>query len=121
KSRKYMRSFTVLVVATFCLAAEVAMAPVVSEKVCPLERVKVQAKDGHETTMILRKPPGRGPFPAIVYLHGGRSTMPVESLEREMRGDNLERFLAAGWVVANPTFRDRHKDPQTRDALEDCK
>ena len=56
------------------------MQPVLSEADCPLEVISPTALDGHRGLGVLRKPPGRGPFPAIIYLHGGITTVPIASL-----------------------------------------
>ena len=50
--------------------------PAVSEDVSPLESVAPVAHDGHRGQAVLRKPPGDGPFPAIVLIHGGLTTQP---------------------------------------------
>src|SRR5262249_29484295 len=40
--------------------------------------------------------------------------------DQVLNGQTYCRFLAAGYVVVNPTFRPRDKDPLTTDALVDC-
>lgn len=94
--------------------------PVVSEEACPLRQVTVKARDGYTTVAVLRKPPGKGPFPAVVYLHGTLEHWPPERLERALRGQTLSRFLASGYVTVAPAFRGRDQNPQTREALWDC-
>ena len=93
--------------------------PVISEEVAPLEAIAPVAKDGHKGEAFLRKPPGKGPFPAVVIVHGGSTTFPTAALKKFARGTWPSRFLAAGYVVVVPTFRSRVEDPQTRDSLED--
>ena len=93
--------------------------PVISEEVAPLEAIAPVAKDGHKGEAFLRKPPGKGPFPAVVIVHGGSTTFPTAALKKFARGTWPSRFLAAGYVVAVPTFRSRDADPQTRDSLDD--
>jgi hypothetical protein len=67
---------------------------------CPLEVITPTASDGHRGLGVLRKPPGRGFFPAIIYLHGGITTMPIASLRSTAKdGANPSRFLAAGYVI----------------------
>ena len=92
--------------------------PVISEEVAPLEAIAPVAKDGHKGEAFLRKPPGKGPFPAVVIVHGG-STFPTAELKKFALGTWTSRFLAAGYVVAVPTFRSGGADPQSRDPLED--
>ncbi len=93
--------------------------PVVSENTSPLEPIAPVAKDGHRGTGLLRRPPGTGPFPALVWIHGGLSTRPEAELRDYARSSNPSRFLAAGYVVAVITYRSRDEDPQTGVSLED--
>src|SRR5215510_4481643 len=48
-----------------------ASRPVVSESACPLEVIAPVASDGYKGQAVLRKPPGRGLFPAFITIHGG--------------------------------------------------
>jgi len=96
-----------------------ATRPAISEEVVPLEAIAPVAKDGHKGEAFLRKPPGKGPFPAVVIVHGGSTTFPTDALKKFALGTWPSRFLAAGYVVVVPTFRSRVEDPQTRDSLED--
>ena len=95
--------------------------PVVSEEACPLESIRPVARDGFRGQAVLRRPPGAGPFPVMVWIHGGLTTLPPAALEDIARnGPNPSRFLAAGYLVVVPTYRSRDEDPQTRVSLEDC-
>ena len=60
--------------------------PVLSETDCPLEVITPTAHDGHRGLGVMRKPPGRGPFPAIIYLHGGITTVPLATLRANREG-----------------------------------
>jgi dipeptidyl aminopeptidase/acylaminoacyl peptidase len=93
--------------------------PVVSENTSPLELIAPVAKDSHRGTGVLRKPPGAGPFPALVWIHGGLATRPEAELRDYARSSNPSRFLAAGYVVAVITYRSRDEDPQSSVSLED--
>jgi dipeptidyl aminopeptidase/acylaminoacyl peptidase len=94
--------------------------PVVSEDTSPLEPIAPVAQDGHHGLGFLRKPPGAGPFPALVWIHGGLVTRPPESLkEYALSTPNSSRFLAAGYVVAVVTYRSRDEDPQSTVSLKD--
>ena len=94
--------------------------PVVSEKACPLETIAPVAADGHRGLAVLRKPPGAGPFPVIVWFHGGITTVPLARLEATARDlATGSRFLAAGYVFVAPTYRSRDVDLQTTDSVED--
>jgi len=95
--------------------------PQVSETACPVKVVSIPGKAANDVTAIVRQPPGNGPFPAIVLLHGGLSPYPLQTLKQEsLTRPNYVRFLAAGFVIVVPTFRSREENPQTRDALDDC-
>jgi dipeptidyl aminopeptidase/acylaminoacyl peptidase len=95
--------------------------PQVSEAACPLKIASIPGQAGNELSAVVRQPPGDGPFPAIVLLHGGLSPYRLETLKQEsLTRPNYTRFLAAGFVIAVPTFRSREENPQTRDALDDC-
>ena len=52
-------------------AADTVTRPLVSEEVAPLESIAPTASDGSRGEGYLRKPPGPGPFPAVVLIHGG--------------------------------------------------
>ncbi len=93
----------------------------VPEEVSPLQVITVKSRDDEEVTAVLRKPPGDGPFPAVVFLHGGLRKLPLERLRgAAMTSHTSTRYLAAGYVTVRPTFRDRREDPQTPKALWDC-
>src|SRR5207244_2659685 len=57
--------------------------PEVSEKVCPGSVISIASKAGNQVTAVVRQPPGSGPFPAIILLHGGLSTYPTQKLKSE--------------------------------------
>src|SRR5262249_8867288 len=92
----------------------------VSEETSPLISIEVPAAEGHKVLGVLRKPPGPGPFPALVHLHGGLDMKSLAELQSWSRDASAARFLAAGYLVVTPTFRSRAEDPQTRNALVDC-
>src|SRR5262245_28225864 len=97
-----------------------ASRPVVSESACPLEVITPVASDGYKGQAVLRKPPGRGPFPAFITIHGGITTVPLTRLQSIARDlANPSRFLAAGYVVVAPTYRSRDVDLQSPVSLED--
>jgi len=95
--------------------------PQISETACPVKVLSIPGRSGNEVTAVVRQPPGRGPFPAIILLHGGLSPYPLQALKQESQmRPNYTRFLAAGFLIVVPTFRSREENPQTRDALDDC-
>ena len=93
--------------------------PVVSEATAPLEAIAPVARDGHRGQAFLRKPPGPGPFPAVVVIHGGLVTLPTERVRDLALGVQPSRLLAAGYVVAVITYRSRDHDPQSTVSRED--
>jgi acetyl esterase/lipase len=94
--------------------------PEVSESACPVQVIEVPTQEGRHTTAAVRKPPGKGPFPAAIYLHGTLQPRETKTLVHSLRDQTGSRFLAAGYVTVAATFRSRSNDPLTRDALEDC-
>src|SRR5688500_1939763 len=75
---------------------------------------------GRTTPAVVRRPRGEGPFPTLIYLHGGLEERPAEWLREHALGETPSRFVEAGYVLVVPTFRSRRQDPLTNDALEDC-
>ena len=118
------RHFLALATGSLARAQAPAQAPVtrpeVSEQTCPLEPIQPVAQDGYKGRAFLRKPPGNGRMPAIVWIHGGLRNFPEEGLRRWALGTNVSRFLAAGYAVCATTYRSRDHDPQTRDSVNDC-
>src|SRR5262245_56079101 len=80
--------FTIIWAGTIA-AAEPAMRavqatyPQVSETTCPVKIISIPGKTGNVVTAVIRQPPGSGPFPAMVLLHGGLRPYPVETLKEE--------------------------------------
>jgi hypothetical protein len=77
--------------------------PVVSEKACPLETIAPVAADGHSGLAVLRKPPGAGPFPVVVWFHGGIATVPLTRLEATA----ISPPALASWQPARSSSRQR--------------
>lgn len=82
---------------------------VVPESESPVEQVYIKAKDGLYIAAAVRKPKGKGPFPALVYFHGAPGGRGVEKLVTWSRGDTggplWERFLQEGFVVVVADYR----------------
>ena len=96
--------------------------PVIPESVSPLEGIRPLAGDGHRGEGFLRKPPGEGPFPAAILIHGGLGRRPTEQLREYTLSTHPSRFLAAGYVTVVITYRSRDVDPtaQTPLPVSDC-
>jgi acetyl esterase/lipase len=114
------RRFLTGTVCGLARAQDGVMRPVVSEEACPLTRIEPLATDGYRGLAFVRKPPGSGPFPVILWIHGGLETSPEHWLREVPKAPNPSRFLAAGYVVVAPTYRSRDTDPQSKVSLEDC-
>jgi endo-1,4-beta-xylanase len=57
----------------------------------------------------LRKPKGKGPFPVVVLLHGGKASLPATyALGRTTRHPTAD-FLAAGWAIYSIDYRPHKK------------
>lgn len=82
---------------------------VVSERESPVLQTYVRSADGAYVAAAIRKPPGDGPFPAIVIFHGAPGGRGMEQLVGWSRGDHggpvWERFLQEGFVVAVADYR----------------
>jgi len=96
--------------------------PVISQSVSPLHAISPIARDGHRGEGFLRKPPGEGPFPAAILIHGGLTTRPTEELREYALSTHPSRFLEAGYVTVVITYRSRDVDPtaQTPLPVSDC-
>ena len=70
--------------------------PVISEEVSPVEVLSVEVLGGPAALFVVRRPPGPGPFPAVVIPY----LFPLSRL-KTMALDNatMNRFLAAGYVT----------------------
>src|SRR5215831_11434976 len=100
--------------------SEAVTRPEISEASCPLVAIAPVARDGYHGVGFLRKPPGAGRFPAILFIHGGMVTRPAETLKDHLlNGANPSRFLAAGYVAVSITYRSRDDDPQSVVSRED--
>ncbi|MDQ3622023.1 MAG: dienelactone hydrolase family protein [Verrucomicrobiota bacterium] len=94
--------------------------PEISAQSCPVEVIEASTRDKQTASAVVRKPPGKGPFPAIVFLHGGLNQRNVDRVKREAPNQPTNsRFLAAGYVTAEAVFRTRSEDPQSKGPLMD--
>jgi dienelactone hydrolase len=82
---------------------------VISEDDAPVQQTYIKAKDGIYIAAAIRKPKGKGPFPAIIIFHGAPGGRGMEQLVGWSRGDHggpvWERFLQEGFVVAVADYR----------------
>jgi acetyl esterase/lipase len=96
--------------------------PSIPERVSPIEDITIRARDGHEVIGVARRPPGPGPFPAVIAIHGTMPTLSRDGLrEVALTNPSFARLLAAGYVTVIPTYRtDWGDDPQSPEALWDA-
>jgi dipeptidyl aminopeptidase/acylaminoacyl peptidase len=74
--------------------------------VAPLEEVQLKSADGVDLRFFWRRPRGDGPFPTILFLHGGGKHAAPERLQRGLRRGAVQtRFLAKGFAVVECTRR----------------
>lgn len=89
------------------------MRPVISEEIAPTILMEPISPDGYRGQGFLRKPPGDGPFPAVVLIRGGLVEMLTEVVRRNTLRATASRFLEAGYVVAYIEYRDRSLAPES--------
>jgi dipeptidyl aminopeptidase/acylaminoacyl peptidase len=94
----------------------------VGEADSPVQQVYIKAKDGLYIAAALRKPKGKGPFPAIVIFHGAPGGRGMEQLAGWSRGDHggpvWERFLKEGFVVIVADYRGGDWDAMNKPSSE---
>ena len=98
--------------------------PEVSERACPVEIIEAPTSDKQKAMAVIRKPPGKGPFPAVVFLEGGMGRKNLARgvdgrKEVSLHGQQYSRFLAAGYVTVSPMRRGSKRDPQSPDSVTD--
>lgn len=102
------------------LANDPQTRPEISQDASPLQVIAPTARDNHRGVALLRRPPGTGPFPAVIIIHPGMTTFSQAALtEYMLRAAPPSRFLASGYVVALTTYRSRDVDPQSKVSAND--
>lgn len=78
----------------------------------PVQLIKADTKDGKTAEASYRMPPGNGPFPAIVFIHGGMLSRAADIREEDLLSMPIHtHFLSAGYVVVASTFRTFRENP----------
>lgn len=94
----------------------------ISEADSPVLRLDAKAVDGRAVRAFWRKPKGDGPFPAVIFIHGGLTQFPEEVLRRQLTVNPVvTRMLAAGHAVVQASFRTYEQDVQSRGPIEDVR
>ena len=102
------------------LAIDPQTRPEVSQDTSPLQIVAPVARDNHRGLALIRRPPGTGPFPAVIIIHPGLTTFSQDALTDYMlRAAPPSRFLESGYVVVLTTYRSRDVDPQSQVSAND--
>lgn len=90
--------------------------PIVSYDVSAVEELRL----GDTSYAVIRKPPGEGPFPTVVFLHGGLGQRTMSQLRKNATDQPTSaRFLAWGYLTVNATRRRTNHDPQDPGAIDD--
>ncbi len=94
----------------------------ISDAECPVRTIEAKTADGQDAVGFWRSPRGEGPFPTIVFIHGGLTRFPEASLRQHLT-DNpvITRFLDRGYAVVMATFRTYDRDVQSRGPIEDVR
>ena len=66
-----------------------------------IDDVVIQSFDGQDLTVDVHRPKGEGPFPILVYLHGGGWVLGSPKTHRKLG----YRFAERGFVVFNVRYR----------------
>lgn len=78
----------------------------IPESVSPIITVPLESDDGIDLSFAYRTPPGGGPFPAILFFHGGGGYSNLESMKKNLLNGAIHtRFLKAGYTIATATRR----------------
>ena len=94
----------------------------IPETESPIQTLEAKAADGRTVRAFWRKPKSEGTFPAIVFIHGGLTQFPEDLLRRQLLVNPvITRMLAAGYAVAQATFRTYEQDVQSRGPIEDVR
>jgi len=94
----------------------------ISEADSPVQSLDAKAADGRDVRAFWRRPKGDGPFPAVIFIHGGLTQFPEEPLCRQLAVNPVvTRMLAAGYAVVQATFRTYEQEVQSRGPIEDVR
>lgn len=93
----------------------------ISTDLCPIEKMTATTQDKRKIRAFYRKPPGDGPFPAVICIHGGIGFVAEKNLKGALlRNVIYTRFLAAGFVTVAANYRNYRATPKARGPILDC-
>ena len=88
--------------------------------ISPVHELRTPSGDGATAEASYRVPPGDGPFPAIVFMHGGLGYQNQERRQQNLTGGPIQtRFLTLGYVTVQATRRDYTDNPQAEGPILD--
>jgi dipeptidyl aminopeptidase/acylaminoacyl peptidase len=88
--------------------------------VAPIHEIRTPTGDGQTAEASYRMPPGKGPFPAIVFQHGGLGYIGEKQRHnRLILGAVQTRFLALGYISVQATYRNYADNPQAEGPILD--
>lgn len=78
----------------------------------PVEEIVLHSPDGVDLSFAYRKPKGEGPFPTILFFHGGGGKSNLQGLKNNLLTSPIQtRFLARGYLTVQSTRRPFWKTP----------
>ncbi len=90
--------------------------------VSPIHELRTTSEDGKTAEASYRMPPGDGPFPAIVFEHGGLGFSKQETRQNRLIDGSVQtRFLSMGYVAVEGTRRDHNDNPTDPGPILDYK
>ncbi|MDG2166658.1 MAG: hypothetical protein P8L44_01880, partial [Opitutales bacterium] len=98
----------------------------ISESISPIKEVKLKSPDGVDLSFAYRKPRGKGPFPTILFFHGGGGQSKLSGLKNNLLTKPIQtRFLQQGFIKIASTRRPYWKSKDNRptgfyDAVSDA-
>ena len=78
----------------------------IPQSVSPVKAVSLKSADGVDLSFAYRKPVGKGPFPTILFFHGGGGYSNAQKLKNNLLTQPIHtRFLEQGFVTIASTRR----------------
>ena len=90
----------------------------ISESVSPVTEVPLESVDGIDLGFAYRKPRGEGPFPVILFFHGGGEHSNMNRLKQNLKTGAIQtRFLKEGFAIVQSTRRPYWKTEDIPDKI----
>ncbi|MDA0349437.1 MAG: prolyl oligopeptidase family serine peptidase [Verrucomicrobia bacterium] len=119
-----LRAFLLIVLCAVCVVSAAAQSDSKGEPVplslSPVMDLRAETKDGQTAEASYRLPSGKGPFPAIIFIHGTLNTSKQSARHNTLtKSPTHNRFLAMGFVIVQSTFRTYIENPQDQGPVLD--